>query len=111
MVEHLEMSYRIASGEKQDFEIATPEEHLEKVAASLWDYRKMPKNHKMPLMKKDGTLEDLQHEDLETAKAKMLEARKEYLDYFKKNPKATTKNAVFGELSKYEWTLVGKKAS
>ncbi|PRP68338.1 phenylacetic acid degradation bifunctional protein PaaZ [Nonlabens agnitus] len=109
MVEHLEMSYRIASGEKQDFDIATPDEHLEKVAATLWNYDKMPQNHKMPLMKQDGTLEDLKYENLETAKAKMLEARKEYLDYFKKNPNATTKNAVFGELSKYEWTLLERK--
>lgn len=109
MVEHLEMSYRIASGEIQDFEVATPEEHLEKVAASLWGFTKMPQNHKMPLMKQDGTLEDLRHEDLETAKAKMLESRKEYLDYFKRNPKTTTKNVVFGELSKYEWMLLERK--
>ncbi|MBF4986536.1 phenylacetic acid degradation bifunctional protein PaaZ, partial [Nonlabens mediterrranea] len=78
MVEHLEMSYRIASGEIQDFEVATPDEYLEKVAATLWNYDKMPQNHKMPLMKQDGTLEDLIHEDLETAKTKMLEARNEY---------------------------------
>lgn len=60
-------------------------------------------------MKQDGTLEDLNHADLEMAKTQMIEARKEYLDYFKKNPKETTKNAVFGELSKYEWTLLERK--
>ncbi|MGB5981813.1 MAG: phenylacetic acid degradation bifunctional protein PaaZ [Nonlabens sp.] len=108
MVEHLEMSYRIASGEKQDFEVATPEEYLEKVAATLWNYKKMPQNHKMPLLK-DGELEDLIHPDLDTAKVMMLKARDQYLDYFKRNPKATTKNAVFGELSKYEWTLLERK--
>jgi oxepin-CoA hydrolase/3-oxo-5,6-dehydrosuberyl-CoA semialdehyde dehydrogenase len=109
MVEHLEMSYLIASGEIQDFEVATPEEHLEKVAATLWDFDKMPQNHKMPLLKKDGTLEDLKHEDLEIAKTKLVQARHEYLDFYKKNPKATTKNAVFGILSKYEWTLLERK--
>lgn len=108
MVEHLEMSYRIASGEHQDFEVATPEEYLEKVAATLWNYDKMPKNHKMPLMKDDG-LEALVHADLETAKTKLLEAREEYLDFFKRHPRATTKNAVFGELTKYEWTLLERK--
>lgn len=108
MVEHLEMSYRIASGEHQDFEVATPEEYLEKVAATLWNYDKMPKNHKMPLMKDDG-LEALVHSDLETAKTKLLEAREEYLDFFKRHPRATTKNAVFGELTKYEWTLLERK--
>ena len=30
MIEHLEYTYRIASGEIQDFEIATPEKILEK---------------------------------------------------------------------------------
>ena len=30
MVEHLEFSFKIATGEIQDFEVATPEEHLEK---------------------------------------------------------------------------------
>jgi oxepin-CoA hydrolase/3-oxo-5,6-dehydrosuberyl-CoA semialdehyde dehydrogenase len=108
MVEHLEMSYRIASGEIQDFDVATPDEYIEKVAATLWDYNKMPRNHKMPLMKGEG-LEDLIHPDLETAKSKMLEARAEYLDFFKRNPKATNNNAVFGELNKYEWTLLERK--
>jgi oxepin-CoA hydrolase/3-oxo-5,6-dehydrosuberyl-CoA semialdehyde dehydrogenase len=109
MVEHLEMGYRIAAGQHQDFEVATPEEYLEKTAATLWNYKKMPRGHKMPLMKKDGTLEELKHDNLETAKEKMLEARQEYLDYFKRNPKAVTKNAVFGELSKYEWYLLERK--
>lgn len=108
MVEHLETSYRIAAGEIQDFEVATPEEHLEKVAATLWNFKKMPRNHKMPLMKAEG-LEDLVHPDLATAKAKMLEARETYLHYFKRNPMAQTKNAVFGPLSKYEWSLLERK--
>jgi oxepin-CoA hydrolase/3-oxo-5,6-dehydrosuberyl-CoA semialdehyde dehydrogenase len=108
MLEHLEMSYRIASGEIQGFEVATPEEYLEKVAVTLWDFNKMPHNHKMPLLK-DGALEELIHPDLETAKAKLLEARAEYLDFFKRNPKATHNNAVFGELNKYEWILLERK--
>ena len=39
MVEHLEMSYRIASGEKQDFDVATPEESLDR--SQLSDYLKL----------------------------------------------------------------------
>jgi oxepin-CoA hydrolase/3-oxo-5,6-dehydrosuberyl-CoA semialdehyde dehydrogenase len=108
MLEHLEMIYRIASGEIQGFEVATPKEYLEKVAVTLWDFNKMPHNHKMPLLK-DGALEELIHPDLETAKAKLLEARAEYLDFFKRNPKATHNNAVFGELNKYEWILLERK--
>ncbi len=109
MIEHLEQGYRIASGEIQDFEVATPEEYLEKTAATLWNYKKMPQNHRMPLMREDGELEELKHENVEQAIDALLKARKQYLDYFKKNPKATTKNAVFGELDKYEWYLLERK--
>jgi oxepin-CoA hydrolase/3-oxo-5,6-dehydrosuberyl-CoA semialdehyde dehydrogenase len=108
MIEHLEMGYRIASGEVQDFEVATPEKHLEKVAATLWNYDKMPQDFKMPLMN-ENDLEPLRHTDLEVAQEKMFEARNAYLEYFKKNPKATTKNAVFGPLTKYEWYLLERK--
>ncbi|MDT8347551.1 MAG: phenylacetic acid degradation bifunctional protein PaaZ, partial [Flavobacteriaceae bacterium] len=105
MVEHLEASYRIATGEFQDFNIATPEEYIEKVQDTLWDYNPMPQGYKMPLMK-ENELEDLRHPDLETAKQKMLEAREAYVEYYKENPDALNKNAVFGFLNRYEWYLL-----
>ncbi len=108
MVEHLEFSYRIASGEMQNFDIATPEEYLEKTQETLWNYNPMPQGYKMPLMK-ENELEPLQHPDLETAKQKMLEAREEYLAFFKENPDALNKNAVFGYLNRYEWYLLERK--
>lgn len=108
LVEHLELSYRMASGEVQDFEIATPEEKLEKVQATLWNYDPMPRDFKHPLLKKDA-LEDLRYEDLETAKQKFWEAREEFENYFKENPDALTKNAVFGWLTKFEWELLNRK--
>lgn len=108
LVEHLELSYRMAAGEVQDFEIATPEEKLEKVQATLWNYDPMPRNFKHPLLKKEA-LEDLRYEDLETAKQKFREAREEYENYFKENPDALTKNAVFGWLTKFEWELLNRK--
>ncbi|PIQ18520.1 MAG: phenylacetic acid degradation bifunctional protein PaaZ [Flavobacteriaceae bacterium CG18_big_fil_WC_8_21_14_2_50_34_36] len=108
MVEHLEFSYRIASGELQNFDIATPEEYLEKSQETLWNYKPMPKDFQMPLMQK-GKLEPLEHPDLETAKQKMLKAREEYLEYFKENPDALHKNAVFGYLNRYEWFLLERK--
>ena len=43
MVEHLEYTYKIAAGEIQDFDIATPEKILEKVHNSLYNYKKFPK--------------------------------------------------------------------
>jgi oxepin-CoA hydrolase/3-oxo-5,6-dehydrosuberyl-CoA semialdehyde dehydrogenase len=108
MIEHLEASYRIASGDIQDFDITTPEKILEKVHNTLYNYEKMPHNHSMPLMKK-GETEDLRRPDLETAKQKMLEARERYLEFYKTYPDAKNKNAVFGELNRYEWYLLERK--
>lgn len=108
MVEHIAYTYRIASGELHDFEIATPEDVLEKVGATLWNYKKMPRDYNFPLYV-DGVQLELQYDNLTDAKQGLIEARKEYLNYFKKNPKAITKNPVFGELSKYEWYLLERK--
>ncbi|GGD86745.1 phenylacetic acid degradation bifunctional protein PaaZ [Planktosalinus lacus] len=108
MVEHLEFTYRIASGEMQNFDIATPEEYLEKTQETLWNYKPMPKDFQMPLMQK-GKLEPLEHPDLDTAKQKMLEAREEYIEFFKENPDTLNKNAVFGYLNRYEWYLLERK--
>jgi oxepin-CoA hydrolase/3-oxo-5,6-dehydrosuberyl-CoA semialdehyde dehydrogenase len=108
MVEHLEMGYRIASGEIQDFDVATPEKYLDKVHETLYNFEKMPQNHQMPLLKK-GEVEVLKYEDLTTAKAKMLEARNEYLQVFKDDVEKRTNNVVFGPLNRYEWYLLERK--
>src|SRR5690625_1625084 len=108
LMEHLEESYRILSGEIQDFDIVTPEKILDKVQASLYNYEKFPRNSQFPTMKK-GELETLKHPDLETAKQKMLEAREAYLNFFKENPDARLKNMVFGNLNKYESYLLERK--
>lgn len=109
MVEHLEYTYRIASGEIQDFEIATPEKILEKVHSTLYNYEKMPREYDFPLREKSKMDEAYKHSDLDTAKAKLIEARQAYLDFFKANPNQTTKNAVFGNLNAFEWKLLERK--
>ncbi len=108
MIEHLEHTYKIASGEIQDFEISTPEKILEKVHDSLYNYRPFPKNSNFPLLEKE-TLADLQHPDLKTAIEKFVEAREAYKTYFKENPDAMLKNIVFGELNRFEWYLLERK--
>lgn len=108
LMEHLEEGYRILSGEKQDFDIATPEKILDKVHNSLYNYEKFPQNSHFPTMKK-GELEDLKHPDLATAKEKFFEAREEYKTFFKENPDAVLKNMVFGELNKYASYLLERK--
>ena len=108
MIEHLEHNYRIASSEIQDFTISTPEKHIEKVQETLYNYKPMPVGYDFPLYKK-GQLEVLKHENLATAKLKLLEARDAYLEFYKENPKAIVKNVVFGHLEKYEWYLLDRK--
>ncbi len=108
MVEHLEYTYKIASGEIQDFEIATPSTILDKVHNSLWNYDKFPKNSQFPQLEKN-TLEPLKHPDLATAIEKFKAQREKYLEFFKENPEAKLKNLVFGELNKYESYLLERK--
>ncbi|RIA10618.1 oxepin-CoA hydrolase/3-oxo-5,6-dehydrosuberyl-CoA semialdehyde dehydrogenase [Flavobacteriaceae bacterium MAR_2010_72] len=108
MIEHLEYTYRIASGEIQDFEISTPEKILEKVHATLYNYDKMPRKYDFPLAEK-SKIKDTKHENLEEAKSKMLEARQDYLNFFKENPDAVLKNTVFGDMNRYEWYLLERK--
>lgn len=108
MVEHLEYSYRIASGEIQDFEITTPEKVLEKVHNTLYNYDKMPREYDFPLAEKSN-MHTLKYASLEEAKEKMLAAREAYLNYFKENPDASLKNTVFGLMNKYEWYLLERK--
>lgn len=108
MVEHLEYTYRIASGEIQDFEIATPEKILDKVHETLYTYQEMPREYDFPLAQK-AKINTLKHADLKTAKQKFLEAREAYVEFFKENPETTTKNVVFGELNKFEWYLLERK--
>jgi oxepin-CoA hydrolase / 3-oxo-5,6-dehydrosuberyl-CoA semialdehyde dehydrogenase len=108
MVEHMEFSLRIAAGEIQDFEFSTPAEHIEKYHDSVYNFKAMPRDFKHPLMSKES-LEPLRHSDLKTSKAKLLEAWDAFDSYFKANPDATTKNAVFGMLDKFEWDLLNIK--
>ena len=108
MLEHVEYTYRIAAGEIQDFDITTPEKIIEKVHATLYNYEKMPRGYDFPLAEK-SEIEKLKHATLEEAKEKFLEARSAYLAYFKENPSATLKNAVFGDLNRYEWYLMERK--
>jgi oxepin-CoA hydrolase/3-oxo-5,6-dehydrosuberyl-CoA semialdehyde dehydrogenase len=108
MLEHLEFTYRVASGEIQNFDITTPEKYLERTHETLYNYEKMPRGYDFSLADM-SQIEILKHPDLTTAKEKMLEARAAYVAYFKDNDDARTKNAVFGELNRFEWQLMERK--
>ncbi len=108
MVEHLEQQFRYAAAQKEDFEIATPAEHVDKYREAVFNHNPFPNSHKHPLMKV-GENEDLVHPDLATAKQKLIEAYDAYELYFKENPEARTKNVVFGMMDKFEWDLLSTK--
>ena len=108
MIEHLEYTYRIAAGQIQDFEIVTPEKYIEKVQATLYNYEPMPREYDFPLSEK-SEMKTFKHSDLDTSKKMMIEAREEYLQFFKENPDVLTKNAVFGVLNKFECYLLERK--
>ncbi len=108
MVEHLEYSLRISTGEIQDFDIETPENILEKVHDSLYNHRAMPRNFEAPMVFANS-FETLKHESLSKAKQELLKAYDEFETYFKENKGAILKNAVFGNLNKFEWDLFHTK--
>ncbi|WP_019037911.1 phenylacetic acid degradation bifunctional protein PaaZ [Psychroflexus tropicus] len=108
MLEHLEMTLRIATGEISNFKVVTLEEHIEKVQETLYTYEKMPRGYKFPLIKEDE-LEALKHENIEEAKKSLLQAYEAYEAFFREHPEVTTKNAVFGELNAFEWKLLNRK--
>jgi len=108
MIEHLEYSFKIASGEIQDFEFSTPEKIMEKVHNSLYNHRPMPKNHVAPVFLEKG-INKLEHENLIIAKQKLMDAMDAYNLYFRENIGATTNNVVFGALNIFEWKLFHTK--
>ena len=69
---------------------------------------KRRRNYNMPLMKV-GEVEDLVHPDFETAKTALMESFDKFNAFFKEHPEKTTKNAVFGELTYFEWKLLNRK--
>lgn len=108
VVEHMEKQFRYASNEIQDFDIVTPEEQLPKWRETIFNHKPFPQGHKHPLMKPEQN-EDLVHADLQAAKQKLIEAYDAYEQFFKENPEARTKNAVFGAMDKFEWDLLSAK--
>ena len=107
MVEHLEWFCQIALGNIKTDQI-TPEEHIPKMQASLYDYRGLPKKFDHPLLRK-GKLEDLRYADLDSAKEAFIKGLKEIDAIFKADPTATIPNPVFGDLNEYDWELYNTK--
>ncbi|MGO3237451.1 MAG: phenylacetic acid degradation bifunctional protein PaaZ [Psychroflexus halocasei] len=108
MLEHLEGSFKLGRGLGGDVEIITPEEHLDKVKETLYTYEKMPQGYKHPLMKQNE-LEPLKHESFDEAKKSFLKAYDDFHQFHQENPDEMISNAVFGELTYFEWKLLNRK--
>ncbi len=107
MVEHLEWFYQLGLG-KIEAEQTTPDKYIEKMQASLYDYKMIPKEFPHPLLKK-GELEELRFESLEEAKAALLAGIDEAEAFYEANPKGHLSNPVFGNLDEYDWELYNQK--
>ncbi|MCB0376422.1 MAG: phenylacetic acid degradation bifunctional protein PaaZ, partial [Sinomicrobium sp.] len=108
MLEHLEWTLKMATGEIAVKEIVTPEAHLEKMQESLYNYNPIPRAYQHPLLKK-GKLEDPVHGSLDEAKQALLDAYAGFLLFFEENPKAVTRHAIFGAMDKSLWKLLHRK--
>ncbi|TQM42013.1 oxepin-CoA hydrolase/3-oxo-5,6-dehydrosuberyl-CoA semialdehyde dehydrogenase [Flavobacterium branchiophilum] len=108
MIEHLEFGYKIAAGIIQNFELITPNHILEKVHHTLYNYNKMPQNFDFPLAHL-SQIETVKHANLDEAKHHFWEARAAYLQFFETHPNILLKNAVFGNMNRYEWYLLDRK--
>jgi len=107
MVEHMEWFYQIGLG-KIEIAQTTPDKYIEKMQASLYDYKMMPKDFAHPSLKK-GETEELRYDNLEEAKAALLSIMDEAETFFKENPQGTFSNPVFGDLGDYEWEIYNQK--
>lgn len=109
MVEHLETTLYYSIGKPEAEKCFTPEEEIEKYQDSLYNFRKMPKDFPAPFLPKDGSLPELRHKNLETAKTALMMALQEYTIYFKEHPEAEHLHFVFGKLNKEMMELMHKK--
>ena len=107
MLEHLEYRLFMAIGQVES-ELITPEKHLEKVQASLYNYQPMPKNYPIPSLK-EGELETLRYKNLDEAKTALLKTYDDFEAYYAENPQAEHLHPVFGVLDKELWDLLNRK--
>ncbi|MGV8916068.1 MAG: phenylacetic acid degradation bifunctional protein PaaZ [Kaistella sp.] len=109
MVEHLEEVLKNGFGDlnPDDF-MEIPEVELEKLQDWLYSDKKIRPGAKYPLLKEGQTLEK-KYKNLEEAKEKLLETLKEFLIFYRENPKAEKYHPRFGVLNKEMMDLFQRK--
>ncbi|MBN9313744.1 MAG: phenylacetic acid degradation bifunctional protein PaaZ [Chryseobacterium sp. 39-10] len=109
MVEHLEevLSNGFGNLKAEDF-AEIPAEQLGKLQDWLYTDQKIRPGAKYPLLR-EGEEMRLRHKDLDEAKAKLMETMKEFLIYYRVNPKAEHFHPRFGTLNKEMMELFHRK--
>lgn len=107
LVEHFIYFYEYAFDRVGDG-IIIPEEKIERYQDSLWNYFPMPRSYDHPLFKK-GEVEDLRYDSLVTAKKELFKLYDEITTFYKENPDSTLTNPMFGNLKRYEMSLLENK--
>lgn len=109
MVEHLEEVVRNGFGDlkAEDFP-EIPIEHLEKLQDWLYTTKEIQLGAKYPLLKEGEELQP-KYKSLDEAKTKLLEGLKEFLVYYRENPRAEHFHPRFGMLNKEMMELFNRK--
>ncbi len=107
LVEHLIFLFDVSMG-KIEIPIITPEEKLARYQESLYNHRPMPKFFKFPGIPGDSNT-PLKYENLDEAKASLLNSYEAYEQYYKDQPDAINSHPVFGDLDKTLWDLLHRK--
>ena len=107
MVEHLAYFTQVGL-RKIPMEMITPADRVQRYTESLYNYRKMPQNFQLAVLKK-GETEELRFESLDAAKKALIEALQAAEITYKENPDFLAFNPTFGELNRYEWKLFCQK--
>lgn len=107
MIEHLILAFRMAI-EEYKMPIYTAPEKLERYQRSLYEQTQIPKLYQNPYLRK-GELEDLEFDNLDIAKAELLQYFDKYETFFTQNPTIETTHVIFGVLNKEKWDLIQYK--
>lgn len=102
-IEHLAWVASASNG-KLKLDVQTPEADLPRYRKFLFINMAMDRGTKSPVMDPEN-LPALKKTDFRSAMGWFWQEWNDFEEFFDKNPKATTNNAVFGPLTESEWRL------
>lgn len=109
MIEHVEMGLLLSIGDPEADKCYTPDDQLEMFQDFLYTHQKMPREYKAPFLPEDGSLPELRHKNLQTAKESLLDTLNRFRIYYKEFPEAEHLNYVYGMMNKDMAYLLHRK--